>query len=198
MGTHGEATSTGRLAVISGPSGVGKSTVVRKVLEQLEPHVRLSVSATTRAPRPGEVDGVDYHFLSDEEFLERLAAGKFLEAAEVFGRGHWYGTLWAEVSSSLAAGKWVILEIDVQGASAVVDRFPEAITIFIRTQSLADLEKRLRSRGTETEEAIERRLAVARGELELADRYRHQVINDDIDAAAKKIVAIFHQEGLST
>ena len=190
-------TSAGRLVVVSGPSGVGKSTVVREVLHLTGEKVHLSVSATTRQPRPGEVDGVHYHFLSPEEFERRSQAGEFLETAEVFGRGYWYGTLWSEVTSSLEAGRWVILEIDVQGALAVMERYPDAITIFVRTRTLADLEQRLRRRGTETEEAIQRRLSAANNELALADRYRRQVINDNIQAAAKEIVEILQNEGLS-
>jgi guanylate kinase len=142
------AAKPGKLVVISGPSGVGKSTVVREVLQRLGPAIRLSVSATTRPPRPGERDGVDYYFLTDAEFRRRRDEGEFLECIEVFGRGHWYGTLWSEVRSSLSQGKWVILEIDVDGAGEVLRQFPEAVTIFIRPESVEELERRLRSRGT--------------------------------------------------
>ena len=109
----------GKLVVVSGPSGVGKSTVVRKVLQHFGGRLRLSVSATTRQPRPGEADGVDYHFLTDEEFARRREQGDFVECIEVFGRGHWYGTLWNEVRPFLEAGKWVLLEVDVDGAENV-------------------------------------------------------------------------------
>ncbi|QDS98898.1 guanylate kinase [Adhaeretor mobilis] len=180
----------GKLVVLSGPSGVGKSTVVKQVLAECGPGLKLSVSATTRPPRPGEVDGVDYHFLSDQEFARRREADEFLESVEVFGRGHWYGTLWSEVRSSLAGGKWVILEIDVDGAEDVVRDFPAAITLFIRPDSLEELEKRLRSRGTESEEAIGRRLAVARHELALADRYQYNVVNDTVDQTVQEICEI--------
>ena len=190
-------TKPGKLVVISGPSGVGKSTVVRGVLAECGGRIKLSVSATTRPPRPGEQDGVDYHFLSDAEFRRRREAGDFLECVEVFGRGHWYGTLWDEVRSSLAAGKWVILEIDVDGAADVLQQFSGAVTIFIRPESLAELERRLRSRRTESEEAVQRRLAVARHELQLAERYEYQVENVTVPEAVQSICDILRNRGLS-
>jgi guanylate kinase len=149
-----------------------------------------SVSATTRPPRPGERDGVDYHFLSDEEFERRRRAGEFVECFEVFGRGYWYGTLKSEVAPRLAAGKWVVLEIDVQGTLAVLDQYPEAVTIFVETETLEELERRLRGRGTESEEAIQRRLEVARRELALADRYQHRIINRSVERAVAEIEQI--------
>jgi guanylate kinase len=187
----------GQLVVISGPSGVGKSTVVREVLARFGGRLRLSISATTRSPRPGEQDGVDYHFLTDEQFASRRESGEFLECIEVFGRGHWYGTLWSEVRSSLEAGQWVILEIDVEGAQDVLDKFAEAVTIFILPGDLVELERRLRSRGTESEEAIERRLSVARRELQLADRYQYQVVNETVAGAVDEISHILESRGLS-
>jgi guanylate kinase len=186
----------GKLVVISGPSGVGKSTVVREVLSHFGPRLRLSVSATTRPPREGEQDGVDYFFLSDGEFARRRANGEFLESIEVFGRGHWYGTLWSEVRSSLSQGKWVILEIDVDGAREVLRQFPEAVTVFLRPDSMEELERRLRTRGTEREEAIQRRLAVARHELQLADQYEHQVVNGAVPQAVEEICDILRTRGL--
>ncbi len=184
--------SLGKLIVISGPSGAGKSTLLKHLFEKC-PDLVSSVSATTRAARPGERDGVDYHFLAPEEFERRRQAGEFLECFEVFGRGTWYGTLESEVAPSLAAGNSIVLEIDVQGAMAVLKRYPEAITIFVHPSSLASLDelgRRLRARGTDTEEAIERRLEVARRELEYADRYQHQVINDDVEQAVQQICDI--------
>ena len=189
------APARGRLIVLSGPSGAGKSTVLRRLLEQSSLPLVLSVSATTRPPRQGEVDGTDYHFLTAEEFAERRRRGDFIECFQVFGKGHWYGTLDEEVTSSLEQGKWVILEIDVQGARSVLDRYPEAITIFVRPGSLEELERRLRGRETETEGAIQRRLERARHELALADRYQHQVINDDVDRAVQQICNILNSSG---
>jgi guanylate kinase len=186
----------GRLVVLSGPSGVGKSTVSSQVVERLGGRLRLSVSATTRPSRPGEKDGVHYYFLSPEEFDHRRRTGQFLECCEVFGRGHWYGTLHEEVRPSLAAGKWVLLEIDVEGARRVLATHPGAISIFVRPSSLEELERRLRARGTETEEAIGRRLEVARRELGAAQLYSYQVINDTVEEAVTEILQILEESGL--
>ena len=153
----------------------------------------LSVSATTRPPRPGEKDGRDYYFLSDEEFQRRRNAGEFLECKEVFGRGYWYGTLRDPVSTGLNDGKWVILEIDVQGALAVLRDQPEAITIFVHPGSMAELEKRLRNRGTESEEAIQRRLNVAAEELALRHHYTHEVINQEINTTVQHLCQLLTQ-----
>ena len=179
--------SEGKLIIVSGPSGAGKTTVLREVFRQSSQPLVASVSATTRSPRSGEVDGRDYHFLSDDEFRRRREAGEFLECFEVFGRGYWYGTLHSEVTAGLDAGRWVVLEIDVQGTMAVARQYPNAISVFVRPSSIDELEKRLRSRATEDEEAIQGRLAVARKELAAASSYTHQVINDDIEQAVRQM-----------
>jgi guanylate kinase len=177
----------GRLVIISGPSGAGKSTVVRELFRRCSLPLLLSVSVTTRQPRPGEVDGVDYHFLSRTEFERRRDRGEFLECKEVFGRGDWYGTLQETVTAGLGEGKWVVLEIDVEGALSVLKSHPDAITVFVDCGSLDELERRLRLRGTETEDSVRRRLEVARRELRDAEHYRHKVVNDTVALAAEKI-----------
>ena len=171
--------------MISGPSGVGKGTVIKRLFELMPERLVPSVSATTRPPRPGEVDGVDYHFLTPEEFERRQRAGDFIESFQVYG--HWYGTLESEVRPSLEQGKWVILEVDVQGAEAVRERFPDALRIFIMPPSLEELERRLRLRGSEDETQIRARLDVARREMEQADRFDVQIVNNDVEQAARQI-----------
>jgi guanylate kinase len=169
--------------------------VLRALLDRFPDRLRLSVSATTRKPRPGETDGVDYYFLTPEEFARRREAGEFLECCEVFGRGHWYGTLLSEVRPSPNDQKWVILDIDVDGAEKVRSQFPDIPTIFLRPSSDAELERRLRSRGTESEESIQRRLEVARRELARADQYKYQVVNDTVDRAVGQITEILIELG---
>lgn len=181
------SSSESKLFVISGPSGAGKGTLVARVREQIS-NLGLTVSATTRSPRPGEVDGVSYHFLSMEEFMSRVDAGEFVEWAHV--HGNCYGTLVSEVDKNLAAGKPLILEIDVQGGLHVKERFPETVLIFIEPPSMEELEERLRGRGTETEETIELRLANARHEMELEQSYDVVVVNDDLDRATQELVDI--------
>jgi len=184
------AQTRGKIVIVSGPSGVGKTSVLRRLFGESPVPLVMSVSATTRPPRPRERDGVDYHFLSSEDFQRRRRRGEFLECKRVFHGEHWYGTLKEEVTPSLEAGKWVVLEIDVQGAVAVVEQVPDAVTIFIRPPSLETLEQRLRDRQTEDEAAIQRRLDVARRELASAHKYRFQVVNDDLDRAVREICDI--------
>ena len=176
--------------IVSGPSGAGKTTVLDGVFARASLPLAKSVSVTTRKPRPGEVDGVDYHFISAEDFQKRQKRGEFLECFEVFASGQWYGTPEKGVVEDLAAGKWVVLEIDVQGALETLKRFPEAITIFVSPGPSGELERRLRGRGTESEENIQRRLQEARRELALADRYRYQVLNDNVERAVGEILKI--------
>jgi guanylate kinase len=186
----------GKLIIISGPSGAGKSTVVNRLLEECPLPLTLSVSATTRAPRPGETHGKEYWFLSPEEFAAKRERGDFLEAKEVFGRGYWYGTLSETVSSGLKSGKWVILEIDVHGAATVLEVHPDAITIFIHPGSLAELDRRLRNRGTESEANIARRLEVASEELSMMHRYTHEVINREVDQTVAELCALLQKYDL--
>jgi guanylate kinase len=176
----------GRLVIISGPSGAGKTSVLRRVLEESPLPLKMSVSATTRRPRPGEVDGVDYHFLTKDRFQAYRQEGRFLECVEVFGKDVWYGTLRDEVVPELESGTWVVLEIDVEGARRVKREFPDAITLFIHPRSNETLEKRLRGRATESEPAIARRLARAKAEMAAASEYDHVVVNDDLDEAVRK------------
>jgi guanylate kinase len=186
--------SHGRVVIVSGPSGAGKTTVMRRVFRECRLPLKHSVSATTRAPRPGEVDGQDYYFLAPDEFARYRERGEFIECFEVFGRGYWYGTLRSELEAGFRDGQWMVLEIDVQGALAVMERYPDALSIFLRPGAAEELEKRLRGRGTETEEAVQRRLARAKQELQCAGRYRYQVVNDDIDRAVAEICGILTRE----
>ena len=180
----------GKLVIISGPSGAGKSTLLGNVFRQSHLPLRWSVSATTRPPRPGEKDGQDYHYLSKEEFQKKRADGEFLECFEVYGGGEWYGTLKSEVAPRLEAGDWVVLEIDVEGTRAVLGHYPDAVTIFVRPETLEQLGERLRARGTEEESQTRRRLEVARREMDSIDIYRHVVVNEEVDRAVKDLCDI--------
>jgi guanylate kinase len=178
----------GPLVILSGPSGSGKSTVLARLLHDPGLRVRLSVSATTRQPRPGEQDGVHYYFWSRQRFDQAVAAGDFLEWAETFGNR--YGTLKAEVEPYRNQGIGVVLEIDVKGWEQVRRHCPDAVSIFLRTSSMATYEKRLRERHTESEEDLQRRLREARAELSRADEYDHQVVNDDLASAVAQVKEI--------
>jgi len=181
------------LVVISGPSGVGKSTVVDRVLKHV-PNFVSSVSVTTRSPRGAERDGVDYFFVTPDEFERRREAGELLEWAEV--HGNLYGTPAAFVAQKLSQGVNVILEIDVQGGMSVKDRYPEAVLIFLLPPDLQTLKGRLDGRATDGEAIIRRRLENAKRELEYFNRYDYVVINDDVDRCAEDCLAIIRAESL--
>lgn len=181
----------GKLFVLSGPSGAGKSTVIAHLLKTLD-KAYFSVSATTRAPREGEVDGVDYHFLSREQFEELIARGELLEHAEYVG--NYYGTPAGPVNEKLAAGYDVLLDIETQGAEQVMANRPDAVSVFLFPPSFAVLEERLRKRGTDSEEKIRARLAQARVECRRAGLYRYIVINDLIENACSEALAIITAE----
>jgi len=180
-----------RVFVITGPSGVGKGTLIRGLMER-EPRLQLSVSATTRDPRPGERDGVDYHFLTREEFDRRVTGGEFVEHADYAGRS--YGTLRAELEDRLAAGIPVLLEIEVQGARQVRAAMPEAVQVFIAPPSLEALRTRLIGRGTDDAEEVERRLAVAERELGAQPEFSHVVVNDRLDEALARLTELVAAE----
>jgi guanylate kinase len=178
---------TGTLFVLAGPSGVGKGSLVRELVAR-DPSLSLSVSVTTRAHRPGEVDGVDYFFVDEDAFDRMVDAGELLEWAEIVG--HRSGTPNGFVQDRLGEGRDVILEIDVVGASFVRKRVPGAVLIFVDPPSLDELERRLRGRGTETEDAIRLRLQTAAWELEQRSWFDHVVVNDDLERATERVAAI--------
>jgi guanylate kinase len=179
-----------KVFVITGPSGVGKGTLIRLLRERI-PELALSVSATTRAPRPGEEDGVDYHFLSDAEFAEKVANGEFVEWAEYSGRR--YGTLRSELRRHLDAGHPVVLEIEVQGARQVRDAIPEAVQIFIEPPEGEALRDRLVGRGTDDPDEVARRMAVAQQELAAAGEFQYRVLNDRLEEAVARLVEIVNR-----
>ncbi len=174
----------GKLIVLTGPSGVGKGTLLRSLLAN-HPDLYLSVSATTRSPRPGEVHGRDYFFVSRSEFEQMVAKGELLEWAEF--AGNYYGTPRAAVEAQVAAEKWVVLEIELNGARQVRKAFPEAKLIFVLPPSLAELEQRIRGRNQDNEAAIAQRLLRAREEMAAADEFDLQIVNDDLERALKEI-----------
>lgn len=183
-----------QVVILSGPSGSGKTTIVERLVADCSIPLVKAVSATTRPPRPGEQDGDAYYFLSDEEFQRRRAADEFLETAEVYGVGYWYGTLRSEVERARRAGAWSFLEIDVQGAMKVLESYPRALSIFLTTPSAEVFAQRLRARGTESEEVIQKRLRRAEAEQASADRYRFTVINDDLSATVAELKQILRTE----
>jgi guanylate kinase len=176
-----------RVFVITGPSGVGKGTLIRTLRERM-PELELSVSATTRAPRPGEADGVDYHFLGDADFQRRVEAGEFVEHATYSGRR--YGTLRAELDRRLRAGHPVVLEIEVQGARQVRRTMPEALQVFIAPPSRDALRTRLVGRGTDDAVQVDARLRTADAELDAQDEFAHVVVNDRLEDAVDELTAI--------
>ena len=179
--------TTSKVFVITGPSGVGKGTLIRGLLERM-PELELSVSATTRAPRPGEQDGVEYHFLTPEQFEARVAAGDFVEHAGYSGNR--YGTLRSELDRRLAQGAGVVLEIEVQGARQVRGAMPEAVAVFIEPPSAAALRARLVGRGTDSPEQVDQRLRTAERELEAQPEFAHVVVNDRLEQATEALVSI--------
>jgi guanylate kinase len=181
----------GPLIIVSGPSGSGKSTLIRRALDVFAPRLRHSVSATTRDRRAGETDGVDYHFWTRDRFEAGIANGEFLEYATVFGR-HYYGTPRSEVERYRAQGTGVILDIDVQGAAQLRHTCPDAYSVFLETPPGA-YERRLWERGTDSEEAIRRRLAEAQVELVRAHEFDRRIVNDDLGRAADELCAVVRE-----
>lgn len=182
------------LLLVTGPSGAGKSTLLQSLFEA-DPRLGFSVSATTRAPRPGEVDGREYFFLGEEEFRARRDRGEFVEWAEV--HAHLYGTLIAEVDRMMTEGRIPVLDVDVQGGRAVLEHYGEKVlSVFVFPPSWADLEERLRGRATDDEATVQRRLTNARREVEAAELYRYWVVNDDLERAEADLRAILRAREL--
>lgn len=185
------AEAGGDVFVITGPSGVGKGSLIA-LLRQRIPGLEVSISATTRDPRAGERDGVDYFFIPEDEFVRRVEAGEFIEHARY--SDNLYGTLRSEVEGKAASGPGVILEIELQGARQIRASMPEAIQVFIAPPEFEVLRRRLEGRGTDLPEAIEARLKVAAEELEARDEFEHQVVNDELEVAADSLEAIVRRE----
>jgi guanylate kinase len=180
-----------RVFVITGPSGVGKGTLIRGLMERL-PQLELSVSATTRSPRPGERDGVDYHFMTSEEFERHVQAGDFVEHADYAGRR--YGTLRSELQTRIERGVPVVLEIEVQGARQIRGTMPAAVQVFIAPPSLQALRNRLLGRGTDGSEEVERRLLVAKEEIDAQSEFSHVVVNECLPDATERLTEIVSVE----
>ena len=179
----------GKLIIVSGPSGSGKSTVTKIIKDRL--NIPLSISATTRKPREGEVEGIDYYFLSEDEFKRKISNDEFYEYANV--HGNYYGTLKKTVEENLEKGLNVILEIDVQGALIAKDKKKDAVLVFFKTKDTKILEERLRGRKTDSEEVIKKRLENALKELEFENKYDYTVINEDIEDSCQKLIEIINE-----
>jgi guanylate kinase len=181
----------GRLFVITAPSGAGKTSLIDALVGD-DPSLKLSISYTTRAPRPGEKNGVDYHFVDDPTFLAMRSRGDFLESAEV--HGHRYGTSKRVITEALAKGEDLILEIDWQGARQVRAIYPDCVGIFILPPSIEELERRMRARGQDSDEVMRRRLENARGEMDHAGEFDYAIINKDFDTARRKLAEVIRAE----
>ena len=181
----------GLLIVVSGPSGTGKGTVCGELLDST-PELAYSISATTRAPRAGEVDGKNYYFLTKERFEELIAEGGFLEYAKVYGK--YYGTPLVKIQERLAEGDDILLEIDTQGALEVMKKCPDGLFIFLLPPSLGELERRIRGRGSETEESLKKRLGNAKAEIAVGEKYKYVVVNDTVKKAVARIKSIIVAE----
>ncbi|MCR5758080.1 MAG: guanylate kinase [Selenomonas sp.] len=179
--------SKGLLIVVSGPSGTGKGTVCGELLNQAQ-DLAYSISATTRQPRAGEVDGKNYYFMEKAEFEKKIAEGGFLEYANVYG--NYYGTPLGKIEERLAEGEDILLEIDTQGALNVMKKCPQGLFIFLMPPSLAELERRIRGRGSETEESLQQRMGAVRKEIEDGKKYGYVVVNDTVKKAVQRIMAI--------
>lgn len=184
--TTKECPPLGRLIVLTGPSGVGKGTLMRSLLQRY-PELYYSVSVTTRSPRTGEIDGKNYYFISRNKFEQLVAQGEFLEWAEF--AGNYYGTPRQAVINQIRAGKTVVLEIELEGARQIRASFPSALSIFILPPSFEELEQRIRNRGQDSEEAIARRLQCAQEEIKAAEEFDIQIVNDDLEIAVNAIAA---------
>lgn len=187
-GVSGQA-NQGRILVLSGPSAVGKSSVIRQLRSRI-PDLFFSVSATTRSPRPGEVDGIDYHFVSPERFQQFIDAGELLEWAEIHGGLHRSGTLAEPVAKAAAEGHPVLIEVDLAGARAVKTTLPDVVTVFLAPPSPETLRQRLTGRGTESPEVMARRLATAEAELAAQDEFDLVVVNDQLESACAELVSL--------
>lgn len=186
-------TNRGHLFIISGPSGAGKSTILSRILGK-RPQLRYSISYTTRSPRGDERDGIDYHFISEVAFREKIDAGELAEWAEV--HGHFYGTSANYIEESLARGYDVLLDIDVEGAKRLSTKYPKAISVFLRPPSMEELKKRLAKRRTDSPAAVERRLYNAEAEMAQAHHYDHVIINDNMSETVSELEAIIEKASL--